>query len=251
MASLRTMVLAVSLGAFVAGAEAPLAETRSTLEKWVEARQLASKSRADWQSDKELLEQSLDLFTREMKAVDDQAARLGTNSVQVDKERAQAEASLKSSNDGLQQARSFAAGIEGKILKLVPRLPAPLQEILKPNLRRLPANPGEARANASDRIQVIAAILNELDKFNNAITLFNERRRNDKGEEVAVDVVYVGLGAAYFVNDSGDFAGVGSPGETGWVWRAQGGIAQAVRDVIRIYRNDEPARFVSLPVTIK
>ena len=94
-------------------------------------------------------------------------------------------------------------------------------------------------------------ILNELDKFNNAVTIFNEKRRNGKGEEVAVQCVYVGLGAGYFVNDAGDFAGVGSPGADGWKWAPTPEVASQVKEVIRIYRNEHPAAFVSLPVTIQ
>ena len=35
-----------------------LSETRSTLERWVETKQLISKTRSDWQTDKETIEQT-------------------------------------------------------------------------------------------------------------------------------------------------------------------------------------------------
>ena len=104
---------------------------------------------------------------------------------------------------------------------------------------------------ATERAQVIVGILNELDKFNNAVTIFSEKRNNGKGEEVAVETVYVGLGAAYFVNDAGDFAGSGTPGADGWEWTARSELASPVREVIRIYRNEQPARFISLPAVIR
>ena len=63
-------------------------------------------------------------------------------------------------------------------------------------------------------MQVLVGVLNELDKFNNAVNIFSEKRKNDQGDEVAVETVYVGLGAAYFVNDADDFAGMGLPGRT-------------------------------------
>ena len=231
-------------------AEPSISETRLTLEKWVETRQLISKTRSDWQSDKELIDQTTQLFQRELKSVEEQMAKLGTNSVQVDKERAEAEALKTSSAQALDRARQFAAGFEVQLRNLVPRLPAPLQEILKPALSRIPAD-ANTRMTMAERMQVIVGILNELDKFNNAVSVFSEKRKNQKGEEVAVETVYVGLGAAYFVNAAGDFAGTGAPGPSGWEWTPKPELAASVRDVIRIYRNERPATFISLPATIR
>ena len=38
-----------------------------------------------------------------------------------------------------------------------------------------------------------------------------------------MQTLYVGLGAAYFVNETADFAGVGTPGPNGWQWTPQAG----------------------------
>jgi hypothetical protein len=232
-----------------ARAETPLNEARTTLEKWVETRQMTSKARSDWQADKETLEQTVALFGRELKAVEEQMSKVSTNSVQVEKERAEAEALKKSATESLARAREFAAGIEAKIARLIPQLPAPLQDILKPLLNKLPTE-ASTKMSAAERLQVIVGVLGELDKFNNAVSLFSEKRKNSQGEEIAVEAVYIGLGAAYFVNDTGNFAGVGTPGASGWEWTRKPEIGSAVRDVIRIYRNEHPARFVALPVTI-
>lgn len=249
--SLRVACVLILATSISFAAENTLNETRSTLDKWVETRQLISRTKSDWQSEKEMLEQSVQLFQRELKTVLDQMTALSTNSTQVEKERAQAESSLKSSNETLDAARRFIADFEGKITKLVPQLPTPLQDILKPSLVRIPTNSAATKMPVTERVQVAVGILNELDKFNNAVTIFNEKRTNGKGEEVAVQCVYVGLGAAYFVNDAADFAGVGSPGANGWEWTPKPELASQVKEVIRIYRNEHPATFVSLPVTIK
>jgi Protein of unknown function (DUF3450) len=242
------VVLATSISF---GAENTLNETRSTLDKWVETRQLISKTRSDWQSDKEMLEQSVQLYERELKSVEEQMGKLSTNNTQAEKERVQAETLLKSSNEALDRAKEFAIGFEQKVTKLVPQLPTPLQDILKPSLARMPTNSASTKMATTERIQLAVGILNEMDKFNNAVTIFNEKRTNGKGEEVAVQCVYVGLGAAYFVNDAGDFAGVGSPGANGWEWTPKAELASQVKEVIRMYRNEHPAAFVALPVTIK
>lgn len=221
------------------------------LQKWIETRQLISRARTDWATDRETLHQTRRLFERELDLAESELGKLTTNSAQVELERAQAEALLKSSNESLDRAREFAAAFEVRLAKLVPRLPGPLQDILQPLLRRLPTDPLQTRMSAAERVQVLVSVLNEVDKFNNAVSVFSEKRTNEKGEEVAVETVYVGLGAAYFVNGLGDLAGLGAPAASGWEWTTKSELAPLVREVIRIYRNERAARFVSLPVIIR
>lgn len=243
--------LAACLTAAGAESENKLSATRSTLEKWVETRQLVSKTRSDWQADKEMLEQTVALLERELKAMEDQFAKLSTNTVQVDKERALTEAAIKAANDSLEPAQKFAAGLEAQLVKLAPQLPQPLQVLLKPALARFPADPANTKAKVTERLQAVVQALNEIDKFNSAVTIFSEKRKNAAGLEVAVETVYVGLGGAYFVNESGDFAGLGTPGAGGWEWSIRPDLAPAVTEVIKIYRAERTARFVSLPAVIK
>ena len=233
-------------------AETPLNETRSTLEKWVETRQLISKTRSDWQSDKETLEQTIQLYERELKAMDDQMSKVSTNNTQVAKEMTEATSLQKLSNETLDGVRQFAMQFEARVKKFVPQLPAPLQDILKPQLARLPADPANTKMLAAERVQVLVGVLNELDKFNNSVNVFyTEKRKNPAGAEVAVQTIYVGLGAAYFVNEAGDFAGTGTPGANGWEWTVKPEIAATVQEVVKIYRSEKTARFVTLPVVVR
>ena len=251
----RTLMAAILCGCAIAvtaaEAESRLSATRGTLEEWVKTRQLISRTRSDWQSDKEMIQQTTLMLERELKGVEEQFSKLSTNTVQAEKERIEAETMLKTSNDGLAPVQQFAVEFEGKLRALLPRLPDPLKDILKPLLARLPAEGTNTQMRSTDRVQVLLGILNELDKFNNAVNVFSEKRKNDKGGEVSVETVYVGLGAAYFVNDAGDFAGMGTPGASGWEWSSKPELAAHVREVIRIYRNERPAKFVSLPAVIK
>jgi septal ring factor EnvC (AmiA/AmiB activator) len=249
------LLVAVAGIGFVAQAaessSSPLAQTRSTLEQWVQTRQLISQTRADWQADKETLEQTVALYERELKAIEDQMSKVATNNTQVAKEMSEAEALQKTSNETLGDAKQFATEFEAKAKQLVPQLPGPLQDILKPLLARLPADPNNTKMLAAERMQVLVGVLNELDKFNNAVNLFSERRKNDKGEEVSVQTVYIGLGAAYFVNEAGDFAGTGTADKNGWEWTTKLEIAPTVQEVVKIYRNERAARFVTLPAAVR
>src|SRR5690349_15911082 len=243
--------LSTALLAGSALAEGTLTDTRSTLEKWVETRQLISKTRADWQTDKETLEQTVALYERELKSISEQMSKVSTNNVQVTKEMTEAEALKKSSAEANEAARQFATGFETKLKQLAPKLPVPLQDAIKKDFARLPADPANTKMLAAERVQVCVGILSELDKFNNSVNLYSEKRKNSAGEEVSVETIYVGLGAAYFVNDAGDFAGVGAPGAKGWEWTVKPEIAPAVRLAVKVYRSEHAPAFVMLPVTIK
>ncbi len=232
-------------------AATPITETRSVLEKWIETRQLISKTKSDWQSDKESLEQTVALYERELKGIDEQMSKVSTNNTQVEKEMREAIALQMRSEEALSRAKQFATDFESRVRQFLPQLPAPLQDILKPLLARLPADPANTKMLAAERVQVLVGILNELDKFNNGLNVFNEKRKNPKGDEVAVQTIYIGLGAAYFVNDAGDFAGTGVPGTNGWDWSVNNEIAPAVQEVVKIYRNEKTARFVTLPAAIR
>lgn len=245
------LVLVASGSSRGGGAETSLDTTRSALEQWVEARQQISRARADWEVEKETLLQTQALFERELQGIEEQFARQGTNTVQIDRERLEATTALEASNRMLERVKAFAATFEGQLRALAPRLPPALESLVVPLLNRMPADPANTRMTAAERVQAIVGILNEVDKFNNGITVASEKRKNPHGEEVAVETVYLGLGAAYFVNDLGDFAGSGWPGAQGWEWKVQAELAPSVREVIRIYRNERPARFVSLPATVR
>jgi len=248
------LVLLTGIGVAATAADSsssPMAQTRSTLEQWVQTRQLISQTRADWQTDKETLEQTVALYERELKAIDKQMSKVATSNTQVAKEMTEAEALQKTSNETLGDAKKFATEFEVRIKQLVPQLPGPLQDILKPLLARLPADPNNTKMLGAERMQVLVGVLNELDKFNNAVSIFNERRKNDKGEEVSVQTVYIGLGAAYFVNEAGDFAGTGTAGKSGWEWTTKPEIAPTVHEVVKIYRNERAARFVTLPAAVR
>lgn len=227
-----------------------LSTARDSVAQWVQTQQLISRTRAEWESDKEMLEQSKALLEREMAAVREEMSKQNTNSSAADAERLKFEAELKRSNQALETARELITKLETQVRELLPLLPSPVTSAAQSLINKLPADSSQTRAGAAERMQTVVSLLNEVDKFNNAVTVFTEKRQNSQGEQVSVETVYAGLGAAYFVNESGDFAGYGFPGAKGWEWTIDPALAADVREVIRIYRNERSARFVPLPVTI-
>jgi hypothetical protein len=118
-------------------------------------------------------------------------------------------------------------------------------------LKRIPSDSAAAKAGPVERMQNVVGILSEVDKFNGAISVVSEIRRNPAGAEVQVETLYIGLGHAFFVDKTGDYAGVGVPAADGWQWTPRSELAGRIQKTIAIYNNSLPAAFVSLPVAIQ
>jgi hypothetical protein len=251
----RQWALVVGAGlacsAWGAGAgESALGATRTALEQWVQTHQLLSRTRADWAKDKDLLEQSLALFRRELQALDEQVTRLGTNQVAMAGERAAAQAQEARFHTALDGVRGPLTRIEGRIKALEPVFPPVLLTTIQPVLNRLPTTPNPTNVTVAARLQAVLTLLSEVDKFNGTLTLAEETRPGPQGKTVAVDVLYAGLGQAWFVDKTASFAGVGVPGSKGWNWTPRPELAAAVARALRVYRNELPAAFVALPLEL-
>lgn len=247
-----TRVLAVGLGvSAIAAAEVGLDAVRSPLEQWVQTRQVIARTRADWTRDQEALARTTALYERELASVREQAARFTTNSAFLVEQRAAAAAELTRYQNALDTARSRVGDLELRIKHLAPVFPDVLLATVQPLLNRLPADPATTNVAIVPRVQTVVTLLNELDKFNAAVITTEETRPGPDGRPVAVTVVYLGLGQAWFVNPTGDFAGVGVPGASGWEWTVRNDLAPAIADALRMYRNEVPAAFVAIPARIQ
>lgn len=97
---------------------------------------------------------------------------------------------------------------------------------------------------------VVVTLLGQLDKFNSQLSVSPELVKNAAGENVQVQVLYLGLAQAWFVNNDDTFAGTGKPAANGWEWSIEPGLAPVVRRAIRISENAEPATYVGLPASV-
>ncbi|MFN0067460.1 MAG: DUF3450 family protein [Limisphaerales bacterium] len=247
------MVLVAGLRALGAdpGPEAKVAETRALIEQWVQTRQLADRTRTDWASERALLEQSRALFEKGLQDEAERMTRIGTNVAQVGLDRQAAEKELAVATDALVRLAGIVGGFEQRVRALQPLLPEPLLPAVQPFLNRLPTNSVATAATVPERMQAVVGFLNEVDKFNSTVTVADEKRPDAAGQLVSVEVVYLGLGLAYFADATGTLAGFGQPGPEGWQWTTQAEIGPAVRNAVAMYRNEQPAAFVNLPAAIR
>ncbi len=242
-------MLALS-GPFALG-QSPLSETRTVVEKWVEARQLKSQLEADWQVEKEILSQSIEAYERELASTEAQISKVDTGQTQVAEEFESTTQEKDSLVQYIDRLKEEVSRLESKLTQLSKLLPLAVKDRISPLLDRIPENPAETKLSVSTRMQNLLGVINEVDKFNGSVSVVSELRKNQTGAEVQAQVIYIGLAQAYFVDPSGEFAGTGSPGADGWQWKIQPELATKIQDAIDIYKGGKPAAFVGLPVQIK
>lgn len=228
-----------------------LNEARSALEQWVQTRQLISRTQADWADDREILKQTLAQLERELAQVREQQAGVETNHTAVASQRAELQALKDRYQTATAAVRARVAELEARVRRLEPVLPPALRGTVQTLLNRLPTDATSTNAPLVPRVLTLITLLNEVDKFNAALTVAEETRPGPDGREIVVEVLYAGLGQAWFVSKSGDLAGVGVPESEGWQWTFRNELAPAITRALRMYRNELPAEFVSLPVLLR
>ena len=227
-------------------------EARTHIEKWVQTRQLIARRDADWRVERESIDQTVGLLQREIDLLKEAIEK----SEQVDSESDAEKKRITLSLEDLKKANKVVDaalwGMERQALALMALFPDPLKDRTSNVRSRIPLEKKDLRGrSAAERMQNVVAMLNEADRFNSAITLAIEVRKDAEGKDRQVQALYLGLGHAYYVDQGGSFAGVGMPGETDWTWEEKPELGSTIRKVIDIYENERSAEFVPVPVNIK
>lgn len=227
--------------------EVEIDTTRASLEKWVETRRIISKERQDWALGKEVLEDRIEVVADEIASLRKRIEESEGDIAEADRKRAE----LLLQNEQLKEAsaslESAILGLEQRTLALIPRLPQPLRERIKPLSQQLPK--GET-LSLSIRFQNVIGLLNAVNKFNTEITHTSEVHDLGWGTSAEVTAMYLGLGQSYYVNADGTSAAVGRPGKEGWEWSAATEQAADVQRAIQILKDEAQPAFVRLPVRI-
>lgn len=230
-----------------------VATTRATLEQWVATRSLVSKEARDWQLKKEAVTSRMDVIKREIVALQKRTAEAEANLATAEQKRRELLAesdALAATATSLEQR---VVGLEQRLVGLLPRLPQPLRDKVAPLTQRIPAKDAAVPPTLSlgDRYAAVVGVLNEVHKWNREITVTSEVRQQPDGSAVEVAVLYAGLGQAWYVSANGKVAGSGSATADGWVWRVANETAPQVQRAIAVWKNEQPAAFVGLPVTVQ
>jgi len=232
---------------------APIIEaTRETLTKWVETKQLISKEKSEWASGKDILEDRVRLARAETTTVRDKLKEISTAVAEAQKKRDE----LAAQNDKLkataEKSKAMVIAAEKKLRPLLPQLPEPLREKLKPIIARFPEDSEKSTASLAERLQNVLGILDQASAFNSTVASVKELRTFPDGTRAEVTTVYLGLSQAYYTNREGTLAGIGHPGPDGWVWKPDNANGKKILLAVHILEGKEKgATFIDLPVKIQ
>lgn len=225
----------------------PAAELQEQLKQWVLTRQLISREKADWAEQKATWQSLNEIRRQEKEQLEEFTTAARKRIPQIS---AKKEALADEEKDLRQWRKDTLRGVdewEGSLRPLLSRFPAPLRRSLRDPISRLEAGEGDDSRPLQERVRDVVLILQGFREFQDSLTIDKEVLSLE-GEEREVDVLYVGLGRAYFTDPSDSVGGYGLPSEEGWKWQVESSIAAEVRKAIEMRRNQIPPEFLTLPI---
>ena len=243
-------IIAIANGLFAQNSER-IAEAREGIQKWVETRQVISKERSDWTIQKDYLLSSKALLEEGLVGIQEKLDALANEESVADTKRAK----LKEQKDALDAAtgsvKAKIGTLEVQLRGIINYFPDVLKTQIEPLIRRIPEDPmNPGRMTISERLMNIVGIVQQANKFNGTPQLYPETVQFS-GEEIQVDVLYWGMGIAFFVDQKGQYAGYKYPTADGWKSMEMDGYAANIRELIDMYQRKNPEiLFVEVPVAI-
>ena len=223
-------------------------ETQQIIEEWIDTENLISEESTQWKSEKATLLDLQDALTRELlelkeklKLYEDEASGAAQQRSELMERKEKAENTTRSLIRGLQN-------IEQQVAEIFSYLPTPIVERLSPFREKLEEGPIKARLTLRQRVETIVSLLQSIHLFHRTVTLERQEFTLDDEKSREFMVLYFGLGAAYFVNESGTVSGYGLPSNTGWIWTRKDDLAQEVSTGVQMMNNRAMPRFLELPL---
>jgi septal ring factor EnvC (AmiA/AmiB activator) len=247
---LKILAFGCALAPFGLVAQNKISETRAVLDQWVETRQIISKERADWQIEQSILGDTVSLLTNQLARLSESLEELEASATAADEDRTQLADEKEQLSTAAAVVESSIGALETQLKQIIKAFPAPLTDRIKPLIRRLPDDPTTTKLSLGERVQNIVGILSQADKFNTTLTQTSESREMESGKTVEVRTLYWGLAMAYYVDASGEYAGVGYPSADGWEWPQVPAKGAEIRRLIDVYEGAEDIQFVEVPARI-
>ncbi|MCA9505444.1 MAG: DUF3450 family protein [Myxococcales bacterium] len=222
------------------------------MEKWVEARSVLSKERSDWLVEKQFLESTRDMLRGERDALREEIKELEAAQSGADQERRDLALRRAEYQQSATSLETKIRDLEAQVVALVPSLPEPLQERLQMLLVQIPDDPETSRVPLGSRLMNVLGVLAQAEKWNGTANFVGETRAVQGDEKVLVRTLYWGLAQAVYVDAQGRQAGVGRPGDQGWVFEEVDGLTGDAKLLLDIYEgNVDTIAFVPVPVEIR
>lgn len=229
---------------------ANLSETKNVLSEWIETERQIAVARSDWSAEKAGMESLITLYRQELETLEAQIVEANEDRGNAEEARAQLLDKREKLDSIEQQAAASIAKVESHLLRLQLALPEPLREELGPFFSSIPESP-ETNLSIGQRIQAIIAIMTQIQKFNQAVTLTEGFREFEAGRTVQTEKIYFGLGTAYYVDQANEHSGYAVFEDGQWKWIDDDTLIPQVRKLVDIYKGQAQAEFVDVPVSIR
>jgi hypothetical protein len=227
-----------------------LSEARSAVSQWVEVEKTISDETLAWEEKKQLLERMAAVAEAEIAMIKDQLKEI-KDTADMGKARRAELVKQEGVNAGLSaKIKVSLLKLEPQLRTLLPRIPKPLAEKLRPLMERLPKNPEESSIDISARMQSVIGIITEIQRFDRLVTTGEELLTFPSGKTREIYTIHFGLGASYFVTSDGTAGGIGVNTAESWAWESKQELAASIKSAISLANGNfmEPG-FLYLPVT--
>ncbi|HXS78684.1 MAG TPA: DUF3450 family protein [Gammaproteobacteria bacterium] len=192
----------------------PVREIDALTQQWTSLEHQKDVLRADWRTQKPVLEQQLRLIERETAEL---SALLETTAAQRDEVEQRRLELLTEQTKLEEEAAALDASLAqaSVVLHSLQRdLPPPLATAWADELARL----DNTVDTSTERFRKLIELLGQLEDFEAKITLNEVVMTLADGRDHVVKQVYLGLSHGWYVTADQSFAAAGKPGPDGWLW---------------------------------
>ncbi|NLF18026.1 MAG: DUF3450 domain-containing protein [Lentisphaerae bacterium] len=247
----RALALAIGLAAAAAAADLDRLET--LVGHILEAQQATARAQAEWSEQRPAHEGQIALLTQEVADAEERLERARKDADAAAEQHRQSAADAERARQSLAELAEPIDRAEADLKALWPSLPETLRTTLaSPDTGRPDDATPAAKADAAvaERLQALLSRLTELDQFAQGVTLVRQELTEADRTRREMDCLYLGLAIAFAVAADGSRAAVGVPTATGWDWQWDAALAGPVRRAVAIYRKEQPAAWVTLPLRL-
>jgi hypothetical protein len=236
--------------------KAQLELAKEMLNQHYEYQKTIGKIQEEWALGKPLLKSRIEMIEGAISEMEAKTKEQAAKITETDEARGKVVAEDESLEGVLTLQLDRIEQLERRTTKLAPVLPEVLKTKLQPMIDRLPGpdkKREDIKSSISERYLNVIAVLNEIGKFQNELTVVNERRTLSDGRTAEVQALYFGLSQAFYagIGATASEAGIGTVGPDGWIWTAQSELAGDIANMIQMIENGSSAAYVALPVTVK
>ncbi len=217
------------------------------VREWVNVQKIRAEEAAQWEDEKRRLADLNEIRRKEIAKLDEVIEAAGTRLTDAEKQRTDLLAEEQDLRGDRAAWEKDLEALEETARELLPALPPPLRDKVADAEDRL--TKPDPSAPLQNRFRDVLAILTEAENFNATITVDSELREFD-GQEVELQVLYLGLGQAYYCDRAGKQAGFGLPGADGWTWTSRPALAPEIQKAIKVHQKSATPELVTLPVKL-